>query len=41
MSVTLLKARDTDELRERLVADLRQLATHLSMRSAVGLGRPA
>jgi DNA-binding IclR family transcriptional regulator len=41
VSVTLLKARDTDELRERLVADLRQLATHLSMRSAIGLGRPA
>lgn len=41
VSVTLLKARETDELRERLVADLRQLAAHLSLRSASALGRPS
>jgi DNA-binding IclR family transcriptional regulator len=41
VSVTLLKARATDDLRERLVADLRQLATHLSMRTAAALGRPS
>jgi IclR family transcriptional regulator, blcABC operon repressor len=34
VSVTMLKARVTDELVERLVADLRQLATRLEMRSA-------
>jgi DNA-binding IclR family transcriptional regulator len=39
VSVTLLKARENDQLRDNLVADLRQLAAHLSMRSAVGLGR--
>ncbi len=39
VSVTLLKARETDALRERLGADLRQLAAHLSLRGAGGLGR--
>jgi DNA-binding IclR family transcriptional regulator len=41
VSVTLLKARETPQLRDDLVADLRQLAAHLSMRSAVGLGQPS
>jgi DNA-binding IclR family transcriptional regulator len=39
VSVTLLKARETDELRNNLIADLRQLAAHLSIRSASELGR--
>jgi DNA-binding IclR family transcriptional regulator len=38
VSVTLLKARETDQLRDHLVADLRQLAAHLSTRSTAGLG---
>lgn len=41
VSVTLLKARASDELRDRLVADLRQLAAHLSVRLRVGRGQPS
>jgi DNA-binding IclR family transcriptional regulator/shikimate kinase len=40
VSVTLMKARATDELLERLIFDLRQLATHLSLRVSVGRGEP-
>lgn len=41
VSVTMLKARASDDLRAQVVSDLRQLAGHLSARVAVERGEPA
>jgi DNA-binding IclR family transcriptional regulator len=41
VSVTMLKARSSEELRDRLVAELRELAAHLSMRLALDPGQQA
>ena len=41
VSATMLRARVTDSLRDLIVADLRQLAAHLSARVSVERGEPA